>query len=430
MNSWKEIAKYLSVEVRTAQRWAKELDLPVYRRDESQKTFVYAYENELDKWFKRHYKKKNSTKASIPYMKKGLIIIPILIFLFTIILFFHDKRSRRLSPNPFNFAVIESQLLVFNNAGEELWRYDTKVDLDPSQYVKEGNFKSSKHVNFITEDIDKDNNTEVIFVVQDINNSKGRILTFNKNGKLLWSFEPGKSVQYEDQEISKDFDIGLVRLEDLNNDGFNEIIVVASHKMHFPSRVSIMNHNGHLIGDYWNSGHLLCVDFLDLDNDGNDEIILGGLNINYQKACLVVLDSRKISGRSPVERGTRYYSEELEPGTEKYYILIPQNDIGRHFIYDVISGIDLYSNKRFQISTSRSRVFYEFDHQLRLTYILCGDQFDFVYNELAREGKISVPLSNIKEKIFKSEILYFNGKIWTNTPTMTDFWKKFNKSNH
>ena len=50
LTSWKDIAKYLGKGVRTAQRWEKELGLPVRRRKHARKSAVLAIPSEINDW--------------------------------------------------------------------------------------------------------------------------------------------------------------------------------------------------------------------------------------------------------------------------------------------------------------------------------------------------------------------------------------------
>ncbi len=50
LNSWKEIAAYLGRGVRTAQRWEKELLLPIHRPKGRDRSAVLAFPTELDRW--------------------------------------------------------------------------------------------------------------------------------------------------------------------------------------------------------------------------------------------------------------------------------------------------------------------------------------------------------------------------------------------
>lgn len=53
LDSWKEIASYLGRSTRCAQRWEKQLGLPVHRIRHVQGYTVYAYVAELDVWRQR-----------------------------------------------------------------------------------------------------------------------------------------------------------------------------------------------------------------------------------------------------------------------------------------------------------------------------------------------------------------------------------------
>lgn len=51
LDSWKEIAAYLNKEVRTVQRWEKNLGLPVRRLAQGKQGTVFAYKLDLDAWW-------------------------------------------------------------------------------------------------------------------------------------------------------------------------------------------------------------------------------------------------------------------------------------------------------------------------------------------------------------------------------------------
>jgi TolB-like protein/Flp pilus assembly protein TadD len=51
LESWGEIAAYLRREIRTVQRWEKNLGVPIHRLQVGKISSVYAYPSELDKWY-------------------------------------------------------------------------------------------------------------------------------------------------------------------------------------------------------------------------------------------------------------------------------------------------------------------------------------------------------------------------------------------
>ncbi len=50
LESWKEIAAYIHRDIRTSQRWEKELGLPVHRLTNHANSRVFAYKDEIDRW--------------------------------------------------------------------------------------------------------------------------------------------------------------------------------------------------------------------------------------------------------------------------------------------------------------------------------------------------------------------------------------------
>ena len=86
LSSWKEIADYLKIRVRTAQRWEKDLDLPVRRVSGSPGTYVYAYKEELDRWLEEKdslekIEDRGHDLESSVLRRNKLIIIYIVIFI-------------------------------------------------------------------------------------------------------------------------------------------------------------------------------------------------------------------------------------------------------------------------------------------------------------------------------------------------------------
>ena len=53
LESWKEISAFLNRDIRTCQRWERELGLPIHRLDGSPRARVLAYRNELDAWLEK-----------------------------------------------------------------------------------------------------------------------------------------------------------------------------------------------------------------------------------------------------------------------------------------------------------------------------------------------------------------------------------------
>jgi TolB-like protein/tetratricopeptide (TPR) repeat protein len=70
LDSWKAIASYLERDVRTVQRWEKELGLPVRRLQHQRQASVYALKSELDDWL--------ATRQPVATAKRRHPFIPVL----------------------------------------------------------------------------------------------------------------------------------------------------------------------------------------------------------------------------------------------------------------------------------------------------------------------------------------------------------------
>jgi TolB-like protein len=79
LNSWKEIAAYLSRDVRTLQRWEKQENLPVHRHHHDRLGSVHAYKSELDAWLLRRQQPPHP-RAEGPQIEPGKIRLLVLPF--------------------------------------------------------------------------------------------------------------------------------------------------------------------------------------------------------------------------------------------------------------------------------------------------------------------------------------------------------------
>lgn len=53
LDSWKEIAKYAGISIKTCAKWSKTLGFPVHRVDSnSVRSRVFAFKAEVDQWFR------------------------------------------------------------------------------------------------------------------------------------------------------------------------------------------------------------------------------------------------------------------------------------------------------------------------------------------------------------------------------------------
>ncbi len=434
LSTWKEISVYLDCDVRTCIRWENKYGLPVYRLDTSTKSRVYAYEEELENW--RKERENNNIGNHKPVSQKSnifkmlAIIIPVSIIIFVVIfLVLSSKYSE-----PYDFRIEKSNLVILNEEGKELWRHDTELEnlVASDEYLRRFQTKKAPELEedggvtllpwlkFV--DINNNNRKEILFVplTQDQYGVK-YFYCFDHKGHELWKYPLGDTITYD--EVFQDFCVRGFDSEDLNNDGYQEIILITHAVTRFPTRICILNHLGEPQGTYWNSGHIADYVTHDLNGDGIQELIFVGQNTEYKKGCVIVFDPFNIEGGSP-QKEPYYSSKELKTGTEKFYLLFPRTEADLlKSVAESAAVIHILGNDLFKIRVGVSSIYFYINHQFEPTNIVLGHGFEKLHLEYFREGKVdNIEDNQVFIQNLLNNILYWNGKEWINKPSMSHSW--------
>jgi hypothetical protein len=199
----------------------------------------------------------------------------------------------------------------------------------------------------------------------------------------------------------------------LDNKGDPEIIVISVHCPYFPSQLVILDLKGHVLGEYWNSGHMADFIYRDLNGGARKEIIVGGVNNESKEGFIAVFDSGDVRGSSPQQKD--YYTcRKFKPPSMKYYIRFPRTDIDllEHEV-EFCSQLRLLNNGYVSVTMRDSNLIFEFNRNFELVDIDLTNNFRFMHRKAVREGKITSELNEqYKQRLF-SRLLYYNGKEWT-----------------
>jgi hypothetical protein len=424
LRSWKEIAAYLDIDVRTCRRWEKDHGLPIHRINRDVKSSIFAYKKELDEWLelKANYKTKAKGRKLLRFSRRMrfilLISVSVTIVLLTIFWSSLSGRSK-----PVDFTIKNSYLIVLDKKGKELWRWDSEDDNLEVESLYRRSFQHRRPSPerailplLIIKDINHDRKEEVLFAVEDQGMiGQFKLVCLNHKGSEIWHFWPGRQLRFGAKTYSKDCMINGFDIFDFNHDGKLEVIAIAGHLYDWPTQLIALDCEGKVMGEYWNGGRFSDFIFSDLDKDGALELIIGGVNNEYKKACLAVFDPNFIKGASP--QSNDYKCEELEPGSEKYYILLPRTDVdAQESVLEAVGMINLTGNGNISVLTLVSRIYYEFNSQLECQSVLLSTQFKQKRNKAILEGRIK----NISDEEYvdalKNGILYSDGKNWRLRP--------------
>jgi len=422
LSTWKEIAVYLDCDVRTCQRWERKLSLPVHRLDpDSYKTRVFAYKSELDEWLKKDLCTKSS-RINIRIKKAKYIFLLVPASLLFLLVFLNMNPG---SSVPFNFDIKDSRLLILNEKNSKLWSFDTGLAKLASEEHYREHFQEKIHDNIgayrlpylLIKDLDRDEKKEVLFTTQTRDElQEGLLICLDHKGKKLWEFKAGKALKFGTVSYSADYRIRGIGVYDINGNGSMEIIVMSTNRYYFPSQLVILNSKGELLGEFWNSGYLMDYCFADLNRDKEVELIVAGMNNEYNTGCIMVFDTTDIWGASP--QSGEYLCQELKPGSEKYYILIPPTDVENCvFLRNKIDVVEILSNQIISAKSAAGQIYYELNFDLELVNVNFSDEFEKMHRKYLSENKITSKLNKDYKARLMQGLLYYDGQKWVSNPT-------------
>jgi len=389
LSSWKEIAEYLGVSVRTAQKWENERGLAV-RRFSGEKGRVLADPAQLDRW-------REGILEKDPWWKRPGIFriwaaaasVALLAAAAAWLI-----STRRGAPALFRHEL--NTLIVTDASGRELWR---KTFPDPIWLTNTPDDLLQNHRAWFG-DLDGDGRIELLYTYVPTTIEKhGRTLfCFSEDGRERWRFVPGRRVSTRVAEYPPPYQVSVLMPLAPSPDGTRRIVVSSLHLAQYPGQVVVLSPEGAMLGEYWHSGHLNQMDLADLDGDGAEEILLGGMSNGNRAATLVALDPRDLGGAS-VEENPDYQLQGFPPGREKARLLFPRTCINRKFHeYNWLHRLD-FSGGRIKVQVrERERlldpaILYYFDRQLRLIGLEVSDAFRGLHRELEAAGQLDHPLT-------------------------------------
>ena len=219
-----------------------------------------------------------------------------------------------------------------------------------------------------------------------------------------------------------------MRTENLFGGIHCQIILYVAHWPYFPSNITILDTDKNVVGEYWNSGRLHSIEFLDFNGDGIKEIITGGENNETHGAVLAILDPRNMWGSSPQDSTKSYFTNSVPRGSEKYYIRFPNSPFFRGRISDTITRIRCYEDK-FIVVIANEAMFkrkknvyecgmfeYTFDFQLNLIKFQYSDPFFDQYTDIFSTTPTQETVSYMKR------IKYWDGDNWVEKAVMNRYW--------
>lgn len=432
LSTWKDISSYLDRNIRTCQRWEKEMGLPVYRMEESRGASVFAYRDEIDEWLKNRVKKNEIGQKSF-FERKGAVVGTLIglaasAVVLAYFLFFQifEEKLRIKSYNPTHIALNNDVVYFCDDAGESLWDFKFSPEQDfRSFYLPPRSVEIKKLVDFA--DIDRDSRNEVVFfrLSDDLKNRE--IIVFDNDGSILFrkTFVPNQ--RYADTTLDYNgWRVDYLKMVDIQGDEIPEILAIWKNQSRFPSSLVVYDRYGNELYRYNHTGHFHRIEVFK-NREGKKFIyLIGTNNLLDGNAVLSVLDcDHLVSGTAPPYdvpedlknlRGKleKYIPLQPKKAVQEYYMRITHNELSRlmtpnhqsKYLTPWITDIsDEGMTFTIKVLSNRS-LFYTLNPSFQLKSIIPSRSFQDDWNNFFNQKIISLSLESFVRNSEKDILLW------------------------
>jgi hypothetical protein len=384
LTSWKEIADYLGVAVRTAQKWESERALPVRRLPGPARGRVIVTESELSAW-----KLRGSSPLSNPSEPIVRWRTAALIFAIAAIAGIAAWSWRALTPphrDPFSARIDGRVLIVTDSHGQELWQVAFPYP------AAQRNRPDSPPI--WVGDLDGDGAAEVLYAhIPTHMTDGGSLYCYSAAGRERWRFVPGHRVSTRIEAFDPPFWVEAFSVFGPDH-GPKRIVLTSHHYLYYPNQVALLSADGKLVREYWHSGWLEHVAVGPFGDNVESAAYLTGISNSYRQAVLVVLDLERMGGASR-EENADYQLLGVGPALEQARVLFPRSCINRlahpqnaaHFVFLLPDSVVIEVLEEYD-PREAAAVFWHFAPRLSRYHVTLSDGFRGRHHELEDAGKL------------------------------------------
>lgn len=376
---WKQIAAYLGVSIPTVRRYAKRHGMPVIQRGGR----YFAVPEELEAW-RRSPAADEPASVTVGPRRGGIQRLGVAALLLVAALLGAALVHERLSP-PASVARATfegSELVASSDAGDELWRV---------AFSEMG--KMSRGLSPLVRDVDGDGRNDVLLSAEHRfpERAYGRLVCLSDAGEVRWEREYGRELTLAGRTFERAYRGHHLRW--LETWMGPLVLAVARHAIWFPSQILLLEPaSGEVVSEYWHPGHLDAIELVDLDQDGREELLLGGINNpgpGSGQPSLAVLD---LPFGLPTPSARNYFGS--GNARERAYLLFPRPDFFSPPELAVVQEIHPLEDRLLAIvKADRKTIYFYFDLDTNLD-LLDVEPSDFaleVHADLLAQGLVDHP---------------------------------------
>ena len=426
LQSWKEIATFLGVTVRSVQRWESD-GLPVYRQGDGRKARVFAYPDELKQWLEagglRERGPASEVVAAPPesppprhrtQRKAWWAAAGAAVALAAVVLWRTGVFPA--APVPAHWTLDGSTLRVLDAAEHLCWER-TLPPFGPA-------FDARVRDKVVIADIDGDGRMEVLLsYVPAGSEQAGRLMCFDHRGRLRWESRFGAARAFGARQFDANY-IGVF-VKPVTAAGRRLLLTIANHHIWYPAQAALLDPaSGKVVEEYWHPGAIYHCVIHDIDGDGQPEAVLGGTNnpgegLGHPGVAVLKIPFSKAPRRAPAAVDP---FPPLTGGGELAYALFPLADFRRAQGYlGIVITMSVDSSRRILVETPGFVVYYLDPHLDVLDYRFSGE-FEPLHDVAFHQGILDHKLDGA-EKASMGKVVTFPGAPDGNSPQLKRFWK-------
>jgi hypothetical protein len=396
LSSWKEIAAYLGVGLRTAQIWEQERALPVHRLPGGRGR-VLANVAELDAW-KRSGALQPIEPAPVAPGRvwshfAGWLCAAVIVALALLTVHYWPRQ-------PVSYRVERDTFIALDAQGRECWR-----KMFPYPLLEANSTEISSRYTWIG-DLHGDGRNEVLFAPHPIVSQQEStpLICYNHRGVERWRFVNRRRVRTRAEDFAPIFGLAGFLVAPRGRGLGNVVLVATTHYLYYPSEVALLEPDGRLQGAYWHSGHLNFLRAADLDNDGKTEFYLAGISNAWHAATLVVLDLDHFVGASLEPQAPDYQLLGFTPPGERSRVIFPRSCLNTTFDpYNPVMTLNVSYGEivvqTMELIGPGAGIFHHLSPDLRRHRAVLSDSYQVEYRRARSAGQLdpSCGLDDIAE---------------------------------
>lgn len=369
LTSWKEIANFLNVDAKTAQRWERLRGLPIRRIPGGGRGSVYALPSEIEQWLKsagdeaseagRDPAPRPAARSLLAGLKRWLVPLAIVTISAVVLLVAWRGRGEEIA----SAAVRGRMLTAFDKMGNSLWAYE----LSPAARALEPHNGWSHALRTVRWRQGDKPELVAAFVTDDNTSLSSHVLCLDASGRKRWQWDATfPLLDFNGRPFERQWILQHILPDSTSPD--TVVWAAVANPVRWASGLFRLDSEGRADLRFANAGSIQRV--LRLPPAAGSKLLIAGVNNAFSRAFVAEIDPNGPVAFSPPSGNDRYHLFDTPAGRPVSYYLLPESEIhhaGNLGYFHVDKLLQLNDRVVVEViahPTGQSAFLYEFDLNL------------------------------------------------------------------